>query len=297
MISKTSNTAFVVLNYKTSYDAIALVENIAKQLWHKDIKVYIVDNDSNDESIEKFKKIKSNINIELIESKINLGFAKGNNLGIKKALLDGFQFIIASNSDILIENQPDFLEKIYKIYEEDHNIAVIAPTIKNLDGVYQNPFRKKRFSFKEIIKMKFFYLSGFYKLYYLLRVYIFYGLITYMAQKRVQRAIENFSNNQVPSSGYIYAPHGSFLIFTPTFLKYFDGFDNKTFLYCEEFILAEKLRQNNLKCWYENTLNILHKECQSTEKVVKNYKEKVKFTLQHTFESCKYFAKIIKLGH
>lgn len=295
MTNQKYNIALVILNYKTPEDTIALVKNIEEQLWSKKIKIYIVDNGSCDDSVEKFNNLNCSINVELIESKTNLGFAKGNNLGIKKALLDGFQFIIASNSDILIEKQSNFIEKIYEIYLKDQDIAVIAPSIKNFDGIYQNPFKKERFSFKEIAKIKFFYLSGIYKLYYFIRVYILFELITYIVQKKRHKKIKNYHSNKAPSSGYIYAPHGSFLIFTPTFFKHFDGFDNKTFLYCEEFILAEKLRQNSLKCWYENTLKVLHKECQSTEKIVNNYKEKVKFTLKHTFSSCKYFAKIIKI--
>jgi len=294
MIGQKDKIAIVILNYKTAEDTIALVKNIEKQTWSERIKIYIVDNGSSDDSVKKLDSLKCCIDVELIESKINLGFAKGNNIGIKKALTDRFKFVIASNSDILIKKQSDFLEKIDEIYSKDQNIAVIAPSIKNLDGICQNPFRKERFSDKEIVKMKYFYLSGMYRLYYFFRVYILFGLITYIVQKKRHKRITNYVN-KVLSNGYIYAPHGSFLIFTPTFFKYFDGFDDNTFLYCEEFILAENLRQQGLRCWYENSLKILHKECQSREKITNSYKEKVKFTLKHTFESCRYFAKIIKI--
>lgn len=86
------------------------------------------------------------------------------------------------------------------------------------------------------------------------------------------------------------------MIFTPSYFKYYNGFYENTFLYCEEFILAERLIKKDLKCFFENSLNVLHKESKSTDKVVKNYKEKVKFILKHTFESCKYFAKILELN-
>ncbi len=57
--------------------------------------------------------------------------------------------------------------------------------------------------------------------------------------------------------------------------------------------------QKKLSCKVDKIIanSYANKECQSTEKIVNNYKEKVKFTLKHTFNSCKYFAKIIKLGH
>jgi GT2 family glycosyltransferase len=284
--------AFVILNYKTYKDTIELLKNLSKQIWFTKIKIYVVDNGSNNESCEELKKFQKIIKFKLIESKVNLGFANGNNLGIQKAKEDGCEFIICSNSDIIIPFQNNFIDKIFKIYKKDDKIGIIAPSIKNLDGIYQNPFRQKRFNNKEIIKMKLFYLTGFYKIYYFLRIYVFYDLITKLSKKR-RKNVKN--NTFLHGSSYIYAPHGSFIIFTPSFFKYYNGFDNGTFLYCEEFILAEMLKKKNLKCWFENSIIVIHKESKSLDNITKNYKEKVKFTLKNTFESCKYFTKIIKI--
>ena len=285
--------AFVILNYKNVEDTISLLKDIKNQDWFEQVKIYVVDNNSQDRSVEKLKEIQKDIKFQLIISNENLGFAKGNNLGIKKALKDGYKFVICSNADISLKKQDDFLKKIISIYNNDRNIGIIAPNIYNLDGVYQNPFREKRFNKREILKMKFFYLTNFYKLYYFIRIYILYDLITKLAKKR---KLNNIKQNRLKKSQYIYAPHGSFLIFTPSYFKYYNGFYENTFLYCEEFILAERLIKKDLKCFFENSLNVLHKESKSTDKVVKNYKEKVKFTLKHTFESCKYFAKILELN-
>jgi GT2 family glycosyltransferase len=283
--------AFVILNYKTYKDTIELLKNLSKQIWFTKIKIYVVDNGSNNESCEELKKFQKIIKFKLIESKVNLGFANGNNLGIQKAKEDGCEFIICSNSDIIIPFQNNFIDKIFKIYKKDDKIGIIAPSIKNLDGIYQNPFRQIRFNNKEIIKMKLFYLTGFYKIYYFLRIYVFYDLITKLSKKR-RKNVKN--NTFLHGSSYIYAPHGSFIIFTPSFFKYYNGFDNGTFLYCEEFILAEMLKNKNLKCWFENSIIVIHKESKSLDNITKNYKEKVKFTLKNTFESCKYFTKIIR---
>lgn len=165
--------AFVVLNFKTYDDTIELLYNLKKQTWFDDVKVYVVDNGSNNGSVENIIKIQNSTKFELIVSKENLGFANGNNLGIKKAKEDGCKFVICLNSDILLENQKEFLDAIDTVFSNDNNIAIIAPNIKNLDGIYQNPFRKERFSEKEILKMKLFYLTGFFRLYYFLRVYVF----------------------------------------------------------------------------------------------------------------------------
>ncbi len=287
--------AFVILNYKSPEDSISLIKNIEAQKWHKSVKIYIVENGSSDNSIEKLKDLNCKLDIELIVSDENLGFARGNNLGIQKALADGFEYIVASNSDISIDIQDDFLDIIDKIYKEDSKIAVIAPIVENLNGIQQNPFRKERFAVQEILKIKLFYLSGFDRMYYFFRVHIVYGLITYLSKRREQKKVERNDNKKPDESGYAYAPHGSFLVFTPAYFKHYEGFDKRTFLYCEEFILAERLRQYDLRCWFENSLKVIHRESQSTNQVTKNYKEKVKFTLKHTFASCRYFAKIVKI--
>lgn len=160
--------AFIILNYKTYNDTLELLENLKEQAWYEKIKIYVVENGSNNDSLSKLQEAQTIFNFELVISDKNLGFAKGNNVGISKALQEGCKFIICSNSDINFQSQHDYLNKIKNVYESDNNIAIIASAIKNMDGVYQNPFRKDRFSKKEILKMKLFYLSYFYKIYYFL---------------------------------------------------------------------------------------------------------------------------------
>lgn len=286
--------AFVILNYKTYGDTILLIKDLKEQVWYERIKIFVVENGSCDESENELNKFKEIMSFDLIVSDINLGFANGNNLGIKKAKEEGFEYIICSNSDIKIDKQDSILNVIENIYSTDTNIAILAPHIINQNYISQNPFRKYRFTKKEILKMKLFYLMNFYKIYYFLRIYTLYNIITFLAERRNFNRIKK--NTQMKqSSAYIYAPHGSFIIFTPTFFNYFKGFDTNTFLYCEEFILAEAIFQKQLKVYYENSIEVLHNESSSTNEILNNYKDKVKFTLKNTFESCKYFSKTVRL--
>lgn len=286
--------AFVILNYKTYNDTINLIKNLSEQIWFEEIGIFVVENGSANESVKKLTEFKKIIGFNLIISNENLGFANGNNLGISKAQEANFETVICSNSDITIKKQENFLKIIKNVYSLDNKIAIIAPNIINQDNIAQNPFRRERFTQKEILKIKLFYLSGFYQVYYFLRIYIVYSLITYLAKQKKRTATKmNFSTKN--KSDYIYAPHGSFLIFTPTFFTNFKGFDENTFLYCEEFILSENIFEKKLKIYYENSIEIFHNESSSTNEIVNNYKEKVKFTLKHTFASCKYFSEIIKL--
>ena len=84
-----------------------------------DYKLYIVDNGSKDKSLNIIRSYEELLNIELIELKENSGFAKANNLGIKKAIGDGCEYILTINNDTELEK--DCLSNVMKNIEENKN--------------------------------------------------------------------------------------------------------------------------------------------------------------------------------
>lgn len=97
------NISFVILNYKTYQEAIACTESIFSSQTYEDIKVVIVDNGSRNESVAALReRFGEDERVHLVTSPDNLGFAKGNNLGIAYAR-EHFDpdFIVAANSDII----------------------------------------------------------------------------------------------------------------------------------------------------------------------------------------------------
>ena len=277
--------AFVILNYKTSYEIEKLLLTIDCQQWKKDLNIYIVDNDSNDNYIKELPYKFFDLNIKLIFNDNNSGFAKGNNIGIECALKDNNDFIIVSNPDILLEKDDKFLDKINETFSKDNNIALIGPSILNEKGIEQNPLMKDRFSSSTIIKKKLFFYSRLDIIYYFLRVYILFDLVN--LYKKNNR--EKFIHKGTSISQYAYSLNGCFLIFTPTFFKYFKGFDPNTFMFCEEHILAEKIYQNRLKSYINLEIRVMHKGGQSVKKDNDNFKNKLKFVLFNTLKSCSYF--------
>lgn len=71
----------------------------------KDFKVYIVDNDSKDNSKEIIKSYNEKLKIDLTEMSYNSGFALANNIGIKKAIKDGCDYILTLNNDVEVPKQ------------------------------------------------------------------------------------------------------------------------------------------------------------------------------------------------
>ena len=65
----------------------------------KAFKLYIIDNNSKDKSKEVIKRYNEKLNIDLTEMNYNSGFAQANNIGIKKAINDGCQYILTLNND------------------------------------------------------------------------------------------------------------------------------------------------------------------------------------------------------
>jgi|APSaa5957512535_1039671.scaffolds.fasta_scaffold44380_2 GT2 family glycosyltransferase len=287
---------FVILNYLNYQDTIELIKNLSSQLWFDQINLYVVDNNSYNNSAKQIEKIQDTINFTFLRSKKNSGFAIGENIAFKKALEDGCKFIASINNDTLIDNkQVDFLDRIKKIYKRDQNIALITVDIKNLDGMRQNPLQEKPPSIYKVIILKLFFWLYLHKLYYFLRVYLLHSIANmYVKNRDIIKSHKSIKPNLLISR-YIYAAHGSFVFFTPSFFKYFSGHNEETFLFCEEFIRAEELMEKGLATWLEMDLSIVHKESKTIAMVAKTQKTKIIFLLKNMLKSCKIYAKILKI--
>lgn len=80
------------------------LESLENQVF-KNFKVYIIDNASNDNSRDVIKKYINRLNIDLMEMSYNTGFALANNIGIKKAIKDGCNYILTLNNDVEVPKE------------------------------------------------------------------------------------------------------------------------------------------------------------------------------------------------
>lgn len=94
------------------------------------VETIVIDNASTDETVSY---IKENFpEVCLIEFQENLGFAKANNIGIKKALDEGADYVFLLNQDAWVEN--DTLSKLVQTFEENENVGIASPI--HLNGSY-----------------------------------------------------------------------------------------------------------------------------------------------------------------
>lgn len=226
---KNYKVGVVVLNYMNYDYTVKCVESLLNDNY-KDVFIVIVDNGSNNDSLSILnKKFKDIDNVNIISLNENLGYAKGNNEGIKALRNIGIENIFIANSDLIFPDFPLMTQMVDKVENGD---AVIVPTIKNLDGGLDQRviYKKKLFKLrmlKELIKSILRDLKG-----------------EFAASNR------NYSPSNVQPYSYddCYVVSGSGFMLTRYFFGYYKGLFSDTFLYGEEcgtIILLDKAGLNS----------------------------------------------------
>lgn len=90
------------------YNSATVVDEFIKTLavqTYRNFVLYVIDNHSPDNSLAKVKELAKQAPFEtvLFEEKENWGVAKGNNIGIERALVDGCDYVLLLNNDTALE--------------------------------------------------------------------------------------------------------------------------------------------------------------------------------------------------
>lgn len=110
-----------MLNWNGWQDTIECLDAL-RECTYPRLKVIVVDNGSTDNSISAIRA--AHPEILLLESKKNLGFAGGNNIGIRYALECGAEHIWLLNNDT--KPAPDALSALVAKISTDHGIGAVA---------------------------------------------------------------------------------------------------------------------------------------------------------------------------
>lgn len=122
--SKAPLVYLLILNYKGYDDTCECIDSLL-EIQYGNYKLLIIDNDSRDGSEERLRK--KYPDIEIIQTHKNLGFAGGNNVGIKYALDRNADYIGILNNDIIVDK--NFLNVLVSTMESDKEIGIIGPTV------------------------------------------------------------------------------------------------------------------------------------------------------------------------
>lgn len=113
------------------YNSVSVLEEFFETLstqTYKNFVLYIVDNLSPDSSLALSKKLAADYQFKtvIIENSDNYGVAKGNNIGITRAIGDQCDLILISNNDVALESES--IEKLL-LGLDKHNADMVVPKI------------------------------------------------------------------------------------------------------------------------------------------------------------------------
>lgn len=119
----------IILNYNNYDDTVNCI-NSFDEITAYDIRIVLVDNASEKDCADKLEAFvagKGSSRITFIRNNENLGYAAGNNTGIKEALKQGAEYLAIVNNDVLV-NADSFTSSM-NLLDEDERIAFAGPAI------------------------------------------------------------------------------------------------------------------------------------------------------------------------
>ncbi len=262
------NTCLVVLNYNDFKSTIILIQQIKDYVLLDHI--IVVDNCSTDCSFEKIKQRFCNYKkIDVIKSDKNGGYSYGNNYGC-------FYAINKYNPDIIVIANPDisFKEKSLEVmlytFNRNENIAMVSCLMNcksgiNLPSAWKLPVYKDCVLENLIILRK-------------------------LAGNRTRYKKEELTNrlNKVEVIA------GSFFSIKSKAFCSVGGFDESTFLYYEENMLAYKLKKKNFVNYLITSVKYDHMHSVSIDKTVSSLKKKLDLSYNSRY---KYITKYLKCNN
>lgn len=215
--------SIITVNYNGLNDTCALIDSIT---FNEDMEVIVVDNGSteNEASIlqERYP------NVKVIRSGKNLGFAGGNNIGIKAA--KGKYIFLVNNDTVFKEYNPQVL--IHRL-ESSPKIGTVCPKIRF--AWENNPIQYAGYTPLSPITIR-------------------NRAIGYGEEDKGQYE----TSHQTP-----YA-HGAAMMFKREIIDKVGLMPECYFLYYEELDWSMIMTRSGYEIWYEPACTIYHKESQST---------------------------------
>lgn len=120
------NVGIVISNYNGWQDTVQCLESLQKQTY-RDFEIILLDDASTNDSVQQLQNHLTE-NTVFLPQEANSGFAAVNNVGMRRALADGCDWVLLLNNDTVVA--PDFLETLLR---ETPAGAVSCPKMLFLD--------------------------------------------------------------------------------------------------------------------------------------------------------------------
>jgi len=123
------NSVYIILlNWHGWQDTIVCLDSLAS-LDYPNYRVLVVDNGSTDDSVTRIRAAHPEVSI--METGRNLGFSGGCNVGMRRALQEGADYIWLLNNDTIVD--PRALSAMVAAAEADSRVGAVGSVIYHLD--------------------------------------------------------------------------------------------------------------------------------------------------------------------
>ncbi|MEO2263763.1 glycosyltransferase family 2 protein [Dorea sp. YH-dor228] len=217
--------SILILNYLTYQDTLNLIDMAKMKIGYRNYDIIVVDNASPNESAQILEEKSHEKGYFFIANPINSGYAAGNNLGIKQAIKLKSKYILVMNNDILITDN-EFIDKMVNLCEGNKKIGAVSPKIIK-------PLGNEELQFFERPTM--WDLS--------------FGYVQFHKRRKT------LNSDQIVK---IYRPQGCCMLLSAKAVQDVNYMDERTFLYGEEDILAERLLNQGYECWLYGKSKVIH---------------------------------------
>lgn len=253
----------IILNYNVRYFLELCLQSVEAAIKDFDAEIIVVDNNSSDESCTM---IKQNFpKVKLIENTENLGFSKGNNIGVKHAK---GEYLCLLNPDTVVPE--DCYKELFEFSEIKNDLGLFACRLIDGTGTFL-PESKRNIPTPKVAIKK---MLGFTKSYYATDI-------------------------KEDSTGIVPILVGAFMIVKTKIYKQVHGLDEDYFMYGEDIDLSYKVTKAGYDNMYYGPIKVIHFKGESTLKdsiYAKRFYAAMQIFYKKHFKSNTLTKTVISLG-
>lgn len=262
--------SIIILNYNVSNFLEQCVLSVKSALSAIDAEIIVIDNNSSDDSCTMMKRRFPEV--KLIENKQNLGFPKGNNIGVAQAK---GEYICILNPDTVVAE--DTFIKVMAFAKKQKNLGIIG--CKLIDGTGNFlPESKRGIPTPFVAFTK---IAGLYKIYPKC-----FG--KYYAQKLAEN-----------ETGKVEILVGAFMLMKRDLYLEIEGFDENCFMYSDDVDLSYMVLQKGKSNYYFHETSVIHYKGESTLKdgtYMRRSREAMNFFYKKHFKVSFLFSVFMEIG-
>lgn len=261
----------IILNYNVRYFLEQCILSVQKALEGIDGEIIVIDNASSDDSCGMIKT--KFPHIKLIENTVNLGFPKGNNIGVAQAK---GEYICILNPDTVVAE--DTFVKILnsEIRNQKSEIGIIG--CKLIDGTGNFLPESKRGVPSPWVAFT--------------KIFGLYKISNYFGKYYAQHLSEN-------ESGKVDILVGAFMMMKRELYLEVGGFDENCFMYSDDIDLSYLVLKTGKSNYYFHDTSVIHYKGESTvrdETYMKRFQEAMQFFYNKHFKKSWFFDVMMRFG-